>query len=65
MISKVINSTSFDYGDPAVSLVRFHRLGVDDLSLRKIASTTGVFHDFLKKFVPPKNQTIIHVIAVA
>jgi len=64
MIPKVINSTSFDYGDPAVSLVRFHRLGVDDLSLRKIAATTGVFHDFLKNFVPPKNQTVIHVLAV-
>lgn len=64
MISKVINSTSFDYGDPAISLVKFHRQGVDSGSLRKIAGTTGVFHDFLKDFKPPKNQTVVHILAV-
>jgi intein/homing endonuclease len=64
MISKVINSTSFDYGDPAVSLVKFHRQGIDSGSLRKIAGTTGVFHDFLKDFKPPKNQTVVHILAV-
>lgn len=63
MIPKIIPSDSFDYGDPAVSLVPLHSRGVDDQWMRKHANH-GLFHQFLDGLRPQKNKTIIHVIAV-
>jgi hypothetical protein len=63
MIPKLILSNSYDFGDPAVSLVPLHRKGVDDAWMAKHASS-GVFHDVLRSLKPIPGQSIIHVIAV-
>jgi len=63
MIPKLITSNSFDYKDPSVSLVRFHRGGVDRDTLRKTASH-NVFEEFLRDYKPPKDRVVIQVLAV-
>lgn len=63
MIPKLITSASFEYSDPAVSLVRFHRRGLDASSLLKTAGH-NVFEPFLQSFTPPKDRVVIHVLAV-
>lgn len=63
MLSKVILSDSYDFGDPSVSLVPLHRRGVDSAWMSKHASC-GVFHDTLQRLKPTPGRAVVHVIAV-
>ena len=64
MIDKLILTGAYDFGDPAVELVRIHRGGVELTGQLKQAGSQGVFHKAISQLKPKKNQTVIHLIAV-
>ncbi len=63
MITKLITTDSYDFGEAAASLVPVHRRGVDSNWMLKHANH-GMFNDVLSSLRPMPNHTILHIIAL-
>lgn len=66
MIPKVISPHAYDFQAPQVSVLPFHRRGVDEHYHKKVSKEigSGLFDSIVKSMKPIPNHTVIHVIAV-